>query len=151
MAIHVLPKKDAYGNIENINSPFASKAVSGGKLFRRKHGVRKECSQGETSITFAVPYNIALIDEVEVINCTATDTVNLLVRDNELGSFSGVPNAVLNQFGFDVNLSDIYYTDTSNYDAKLYQSMIIEVTYKNNEQNTKSIGVNFVLHEVVPS
>jgi len=130
---------------------FASKAVEGGNLFRRKHGVRKTIAGNTTdTIIFEVPYPVAKIDEVEVINCSAADTIDLKVLDSTTGAYTTIPNYVLNQFGFDVNVSDIYYTDTSNYDAELNLGMQIEVTYKNNESDPKSIGVNFVLHEVKP-
>lgn len=130
-------------------NPFSSKIVDGGKLYRRKHGVRGDILGNSTqSIKFTVPYNIAKIDEVEIINCAAVDTVDLKILDSATGTYTTIPNYMLNQFGFNVNLSDIYYTDTSNYDAELNLGMQIEITYTNNETDTKSIGVNFVLHEV---
>lgn len=131
--------------------PFADKHLAdGSSLFRRKHGVRIDVpGNSVVPIQLTVPYAKCKIDEVEIVNCTAVDTCDFLVRDNSAGTFSSTPNSVLNHFGFDVNLSDIYYTDVSNYDATLYKTMIVEVTYANNEATTKSIGVNFVLHEVV--
>jgi hypothetical protein len=131
--------------------PFAQKVLKDGKkLFRRKHGKRQIIPKNSIGIiTFEVPYVHCKIDEVEIINCCGNDNVDLKVLDNAAGTFSGVPNYVLNQFGFNVCLSDLYYTDSSNYDADLYQSMIIEVTYYNNFEEDKNIGINFVLHEVV--
>lgn len=131
--------------------PFAQKKLANGKkLKRRKHGVRKTISANSTdTITLVVPYSHCKIDEVEIVNCSGNDDVDLKVRDNAVGTFSTFPNAVLDQFGFDVCLSDLYYTDASNYDADLYQSMVIEVTFKNNDNEDKNIGVNFVLHEVI--
>lgn len=136
--------------IKNIQNPFADKILPNGKkLYRRKHGKRQSIpGNGSGKIQFVVPYAVAKIDEVEIVNCSATDTCHLKVLDNDAGTFSTVPNYLLNQFGFDVNLSDIYYTDTSNYDAELYQSMVVEIEYFNNEAEAKDIGVNFVLHEV---
>lgn len=132
-----------------LSTPFASKIVAGGKLYRRKHGIRSTVSANSAkSIKFTVPYEIAKIDEVEIINCAGVDTVDLKILDSDTGTYTTVPNYLLNQFGFDVNLSDIYYTDASNYDAELNIGMQIEIIYKNNEPDTKSIGINFVLHEV---
>ena len=139
----------------NAQPAFADKILPDGRsLFRRKHGIRQEVparidvnTPSVTAIRFSVPYVAAKIDEVEIVNCTAQDTVDLKVLDSETGAYTTIPNYLLNQFGFDVNLSDIYYTDTSNYDAELNLGMQIEVTYKNYEADIKQIGVNFVLHE----
>lgn len=140
---------EVISNTGVLSTPFASKIVEGGKLYRRKHGIRKDIAGNSTdTLTLTVPYNVAKVDEVEIINCAGVDTVNLKVLDSATGTYTTIPNYVLNQFGFDVNLSDIYYTDASNYDAELNLGMQIEITYTNNEADTKSIGVNFVLHEV---
>lgn len=137
------------GNTINLQ-PFASKVLDcGKKLYRRKHGIRKEClANATTVIDFVVPYAECKIDEVEIVNCTGNDSVDLKIKDTVAGSYSGVPNYTLEQFGYSVCLSDLYYTDTSNYDATLYQGMIVEVTYNNNEADAKQIGINIVLHEV---
>jgi len=131
--------------------PFAQKKLSDGRrLFRRKHGVRHIVpANSEHSFTFEIPYVQCKIDEVEIINCSGNDNVDLKVRDNASGTYSSIPNVLLNQFGFNVCLSDLYYADTSNYDANLYQTMKMEVVYRNNDDEDKNIGVNFVLHEVV--
>lgn len=137
--------------------PFAKKQLPDGKkLKRRKHGKRMTCpGNAETKITMAVPYVHCKIDEVEITQCSGNDDLDLKVVDTEAGTYTqmftgtAVPNAVLDQFGFDIAMSDMYYSDSSNYDADLYQGMVIEVTYKNKESESKNIGVNFVLHEVI--
>jgi len=140
-------------SVEEIPQPyaFAKKTLADGKkLYRRKHGVRQNCpANSETSIQFVVPYAHCKIDEVEVINCSGNDNVDLKVLDDESGTYSTVPNYCLNQFGFNVSVSDLYYADSSNYDADLYQNMVLEVIFKNNDAEAKNIGINFVLHEVV--
>lgn len=134
----------------NLNEAFASKHLSDGRsLFRRKHGVRKTIGSGKTeSVILIVPYKVCKIDEVEVINCSAGDTCNLKVLDSIAGDYTGISSYLLNQFGFDVNLSDLYYTDTSNYDATLNIGMQVNVEITNNTEASIEYGVNFVLHEV---
>ena len=133
-----------------VQRPFASKVLPcGGKLYRRKHGIRDTVEANSTKITqYVVPYARCKIDEIEIVGCTGHDNIDLLVRDTAFGSYSGYPNATLEQFGFNVCLADLFYSDTSNYDANLYGGMIIEMHYKNNEEDIKSIGYNIVLHEV---
>lgn len=144
-----LPNSNKKINNPLQNNPFSSKTVEGGKLYRRKHGTRATIPGNSTqSIKFTVPYTVAKVDEVEIINCSGVDTVDLNILDSATGTYTTIPNYLLNQFGFDVNVSDIYFTDTSNYDAELNIGMQIEILYTNNEADSKSIGINFVLHEV---
>ena len=46
-------------------------------------------------------------------------------------------------------ISDLYYSDSSNYDADLFLGMQIEIIFHNNDAEEKNIGINYVLHEVV--
>lgn len=130
--------------------PFADKTLPDGRpLFRRKHGVSSSILANETkSIKFEVPYGTAKVDEVEIINCVAMDKIDLIVLDSTSGTYTTVPNYKLNQFGFDVCLSDGYYSDSSNYDAELRGGMQLEIVYKNSESTAKEVGVNITLHEV---
>lgn len=140
------------------SDPFAKKQLPDGRgLFRRKRGVRADCDVGETAIDMIIPYASCKIDGLELIGCGATDDVDLIVLDSASGAiqqFMGVPaesiipNLILNQFGFDVAVSDSYYSDSSSYDADLVSGMIVRVVYKNKGAGTKNVGVNFVLHEV---
>ena len=56
---------------------------------------------------------------------------------------------LLNQFGFDVCVSAGLYEDQSTYDADLGGTMEIGLTYKNNSDAEITVGVNYVLHELV--
>jgi len=129
---------------------FASKLLDDGKkLYRRKHGKTDTVPANDSkSIIFTVPYNHCKIDEVEVINSSALDKVDLKVLDSTEGDYTGDPNHLLNQFGFEVVIGDLYYTDSSNYDADLFLGMQIEIVYYNNSSEEQTIGLNFVLHEV---
>ena len=129
----------------------------GRKLYRRKHGISKLCpANSETNIDMLVPYASCKIDEVEIIGCESTDVVDFLVLDTEDGLIQqsmGVPADYvtpylpLNQFGFDVNIADMYYSDSSNYEADLIGGLTVRMVYKNRTAEDKTIGANFVLHE----
>ena len=97
----------------------------------------------------SVPYVTCKIDELEIINCGGNDNANFLVCDDDSGTYSGYAGAILNQFGFNVCVSDLFYADSSNYDAELHYGMVIKVEYINNDTESKNIGINAVLHEVV--
>lgn len=60
----------------------------------------------------------------------------------------GYPSYPLNQFGFNVFVSDFLYSDKSNYDADLIKDFQILIVYKNNGTERANIGINLVLHEV---
>lgn len=130
--------------------PFNNKYLPDGKkLYRRKHGKKETCpANGSVNIDMIIPYGHCKIDEVEVVGCSSGDTVDLTVLDSEEGSYSGQPNLMLNQFGFDVNLSEGYYSDSSNYEADLYVGMVMRVTFKNSSSEPVEVGANYVLHEV---
>jgi hypothetical protein len=133
-----------------ILQPFADKKLKNGlKLYRRKHGVYADIPAGETQdISLAVPYNLAKINEVEIVGCNIGDKASLKVLDTPAGTISTVPNYMLNQFGFDVCLPDGHFKDVSDYDADVIKDLKIVVSYTNNTAQTKKVGVNFVLHEL---
>lgn len=130
--------------------PFANKNIGSKKLYRRKHGVSETITANSTgSISFSVPYAHAKITKAELVNCTAGDTVDLKITDDTSGTYTTVPNHTLNQFGFSVCMPNGMYIDESQYDADLYQSMIVKIEYTNNTNEDKLIGVNITLHELV--
>ena len=153
--------KDEIASVKISEAPptlaFSTNVLHDGrKLFRRKHGITAVCAPGETIMDMLVPYASCKIDEVEIIGCESTDTVDFLVLDTEQGlaqQSMGVPAEyvtpflMLNQFGFDVNIADMYYSDSSNYEADLVGGMVVRMVYKNTTDQTKTIGANFVLHE----
>ena len=137
--------------------PFATKELKdGSKLFRRKHGVKETIPANDSKeIVFTVPYSKAKINKLEVIDANALDRVDLLVKspvDAQVAAAYGMPaNYILNQFGFDVVVSDLLYSDKSDYDADVYQGMQIIVNYKNDSASAKEVGFNLIYHEVVSS
>ena len=133
-----------------VLSPFAAKKLPDErKLYRRKRGTRNTIpANSSASITFTVPYAMCKIDQLEITNTDTLDQADFNVRDTATGTYSGYPNVVIEQFGFDVEMPMDFYVDRSNYDANLYGGMVLEVVYKNSTSNDKIIGINFNLHEI---
>jgi hypothetical protein len=142
---------------KDYSPAFNSKSLPNGqKLFKRVHGAGSvSIPAGQTGIIdFSVPYTHAKISGAEVFGGNHLDTIDLFILDTDTNTYSGAPieypNYLLNQFAFDVNLSPSgQYLSNSNYDADLYQSMVISCAIKNNGTETKIISINFILHEVV--
>jgi hypothetical protein len=140
--------------------PFASKKiiVNGVEksLFKRVHGVSASIGSSTTvDIDFTVPYPVAKFTGAEIFNTDNGDTLDFTVHDDASNTYSGAPtsspgypNYLLNQFGFDVCMPSDRYKNTSNYDADLYQNMIVRCSYTNNTGSTKTVCMNVWLHEV---
>lgn len=150
MGIHVIPDRDANGNVVSHTEAFASKAVATGKLYRRKHGFKSaSIPAGESGVVIlVVPYAMVKINEVEFVNAKEGDTVDFKVLDTTTGALTGVPNFMLNQFGFGAELPNGFYKDRSDYDADLGYGMQVEITYHNNSTDAHIIRGNITYHEV---
>jgi hypothetical protein len=126
---------------------FSSKVLPNGKkLYVRNHGVQQTVTAGSNTINFTIPYAWAKMTEAEIINGEALDYIDFKVYDTAQGTYSGVPNYMLNQFGFSVNVSPNFYQRVSNYDADCYQGMIFRLIY--NSVSAKTVGINLILNEV---
>lgn len=138
----------ALGNKGNgsVISPFAQKTFNGKGLFKRIHGLQLVSVIGMNTFEFVVPYNQCKITGVEIIGASSCDVADLEVYDTTTGTFSGVPNYMLNQFGFTVNVSKDYYEQRSEFDSDLYLGMKIEVHVA--AQAVGVIGINLILNEV---
>jgi hypothetical protein len=122
------------------------------KLFRRAHGIEQQIvANGNTVIEFTIPYNWVKITTMEVVGLPERMKADLTIHDSVTGAYSqtGISKFQLNQFGYNVNITEGYYRDHSEYDADLYIGMIVRVTIKNHTSLTPTIGVNLTLHEVV--
>lgn len=131
-------------------SPFAAKVLPNGKrIFTRIHGISGAVQNSPDTIDFTVPYTSCKITGIEITNGKIGDTANFKVVDTAQGSYSGVPNYVLNQFGFDVNISEKEYKYKSDYDADLYGGMKLRIEYDPvDEILPRTIYINFILHEI---
>lgn len=130
-----------------VSDVFSSKTIGLKKLFRRKHGYTIQIVGGVGVLRVACPYDVAKINEIEIVNCEIGDEIDLSVLDKAVGPVTGVPNLNLNQFGFAVKLPSDIYRDVSNYDADIIKNFQIELTFRSTTQ-TKNVGVNIVFHEV---
>jgi hypothetical protein len=116
------------------------------KLFARNTGFQSPVSVGTNTITYTATIPWAKITGVEVINCEALDTVNFKVMDSTTGSYSTIPNYMLNQFGFTVNLPKDFYQRVSQFDADLYIGMVLRIEYTS--VSAKTVGFNLIMNEV---
>ena len=130
-----------------IQNPFKNKKLtSGEKLFTRETGYKQTLTVGANNIIFTIPYVHCKITGIEIINCDPLDDVSFYVLDSINGDYTGVPNYVLNQYGFTVYLPDMYWKKVSAYDADLYLGMQLKAVY--NSINGKDVAINYDLHEV---
>ena len=141
-----IPDKDSDGQYKIKLESFTSKTTLHNgvtkKLFKRIHGVKHSsvASGQETNLDFTIPYALCKLEAVEIINCEIGDTVTfeVLLASN---------NAVLNTFGFSVNLTNEYYIQRSQYDADVTSALKLRLKYTNNNA-TKDVRLNFILNEL---
>lgn len=144
-------KNDIVPIVTNTNYPFASKVLSNGKkLYMRVHGIEATVSGSSDNIDFTIPYPSCKITSIEILNGELGDKVNFKILDTNTGTISGVPNYMLNQFGFDVRIGPDLYKHESGYDADLIQGLILRLEYDaiTSDLLPKTVYINFILHEV---
>lgn len=141
----VTPKK-----VESTNQPFAAKVLPNGKkIYRRVHGISATLDSATTTIDYIVPYTECKILGLEILNGKIGDTANFKVLDTAAGTLTGVPNYLLNQFGFDVNIRPESANYPSKYDADLFVGLVLRVVYASVvEDPERTIYINFDLHEI---
>lgn len=146
----ILNPVDYNGNLIQYLSPFASKSLKDGKLFRRLHGVTANlAASGDTTVEYSVPYSRCKITGIQIVWAPEGVTVDLEVLDTPSGAISSVPNLKLNQFGFNAPISEGFHKDVSSYDADLIKDMKIRLTFHNSSQTSKLIGIGLILHEII--
>jgi hypothetical protein len=134
----------------NSQPPFGSKSILVNgvtkKLFARFTGQQYTVAIGVNTLTYTATYAWAKLLGVEVVNCEALDTTDFKVYDTAQGTYSGTPNALLNQFSYALNLPKDYYQRMAQFDADIYAGMVIQITYTS--ISAKTIGLNLFLNEV---
>jgi len=143
-----LPSKDKDGQFKLKTEAFAAKTViMGGEelsLYKRIRGNKYEgvaAGGVVTNLDFIVPYPVAKIEAIEIINGALGDclTFEVLLAANDM---------VLNTFGEDVFLDKSgYYEQRSQYDADVTDALKFRIKYTNNDVE-KDIYINYVLNEV---
>lgn len=119
------------------------------RLFARFTGFQSSVSLGANTITYTATYPWAKMIGIEVVNCDQLDTADLKIYDTAGGTYSGVPNALLNQFSYSLNLPADYYLKMAQFDADLYAGMVIKITYNSVAVLPKTVGINLLLNEVM--
>jgi len=116
------------------------------KFYARNTGKQFDVVEGSNELTYTATFPWVKMLGIECINAEALDTAELRVYDSPAGTYSGVPNALLNQFGYTLNMAAGFYGRSSPFDADLYAGMVIKITYVS--QSLKKVGVNFLMNEV---
>lgn len=132
--------------IVNINSPFASKVYGAKKLYKRVHGGNQACSNGSNDILYTITYPWVKVTGVEIVGGEIGDTVSFYILDKAVSPIYGVANAVLNQFGYDVNVAKDFYPYKSEFDADAYENLQLKMSYTSISE--KTIRFNFIMNEV---
>lgn len=125
---------------------FTAKTVGALKLYTRATGKVHPVVVGANNLLFSIPFANMKFNGLEIINAKAGETVNLKVLDTITGTVTTVPNYVLNQFGFDLNLPEGFFRWLSSYDADLFQGLQILLEYTAIEE--RDLRVNYVIHEL---
>jgi len=132
------------------NPAFASKNITTNgvtkNLFKRVVGIKASLNAGDNTILYTCTFAWAKLLAMEVVGGEGLDTVSLYILDTANGTFSGVPNFQLNQFGFAANVAKDFYQSKSEFDADIYSGLQIKVIY--NSISAKPVGINFVMNEV---
>jgi hypothetical protein len=134
----------------NLQLPFASKQLpTGEKLKRKTYGLTFTLpASGSITVPFTIPLAWAKMNEVEVLWAPEGVKAVMNVKDNAAGTYSAIPNALLDSFGYDVNIAKDYWKGKSEYDADVYAGMILEFVIENTSSTSKTVGINIVLHQV---
>lgn len=152
--MQVIPNRDKDGQYKTKIEAFSAKTVilNGVEksLFKRIHGKSFNAVSGQlTTYDFVMPYANAKFEALEIINGDIGDYVNFKVLDTASGSISGVPNYMLNQFGFEVMMDKSgYYEQRSQYDADVIAGMQMRLEYFNAGNANKTIYINYIMNEV---
>lgn len=139
----VIPVRDANGKIIQKNDAFASKSSYN---FRGTGIVCVAAASVITNCDFTISYAHVKFNGIQIEGGALGDKANLKVIDTAAGTYSGVANATLNQFGINWNLSP-YTREKLPYASDLYSGMIIRVEYVNSEATVKNIYINYYIHE----
>ena len=114
-------------------SAFTSNTTNDGKrLYKREQGVQHDVVNGENIIIYTIPYEWAKITGLSIVNGEALDTIDVFVLDSTTGTYTTYPNHQLNQFGFNVNMTEGFYSCYSSFESDLYLNMQIKIVYRSN-------------------
>lgn len=134
----------------NSTPAFAAKTITINgvtkSLFKRIVGIRQTLNAGDNTIMYTQTFPWVKFMALEIIGGETGDYVSLYVLDTATGTFSGYPNAPLNQFGFTANVAKDFYQHKSEFDADVYAGIQLKLVY--HSISVKPLGINFVMNEV---
>jgi hypothetical protein len=136
-------------SVQTIPSFGAKTALINGvtkKFFARNTGAQYDLVSGANDLSFTIGYPWVKMTGVECFGAETLDTCELRVYDSPAGTYSGVSGALLNQFGYTLNLGKDFYQRSAPYDADLYYGMVLKLNYVS--KSDKRVGVNFLMTEV---
>ena len=140
-----IPDRDSTGVEVKTSSTFASKE----NHFFRGHGsVFTAAANTTTNMEYALMHAKAKFNGAEIIGTNVGDKVNFKILDTATGTYSTIPNHLLNQFGFNWNMKNDSHKEILPYVSNLYMGMRILIEYTN-AGAAKTIGVNYYLHEEI--
>lgn len=117
------------------------------KLFARNTGKLFAVSSGVvTDLSYTATFPHVKMIGLECIGGEIGDYAELRVYDTPAGTYSGVPNLLLNQFGYELNVAKDYYVRTSTFDSDVYAGMVLKISYYS--ISNKTVGINYLMNEV---
>jgi hypothetical protein len=145
--INNLPQKVAVEALPTYVAKTLSTASATKKLYKRLTGVQYDVVEGDNIFYFVIGYNWCKITGLEMVNSDMLEFCNFSITDSTTGAYSGVPNKVLSQFAYNVNLTDGSYKYLSEYDSDIYLGMQLKLEI--HASRAKKIGINVFLDEVL--
>ena len=143
-----IPEKDDNGNFVYHRPTFSDKTLPDGKkLYKRLMGSQHVLAAGVNTFiahVIAVPH-VKMVG-LKIIGGELLDYTDIKILDDVSGTYTTVPNYLLNQYGFSCNIAKDFHEEHCPYDADLYVGMQIQFTYYS--QSAKTIGINLDLNEV---
>lgn len=127
--------------------PFAAQ-TNGQQLYPYNVGMQFSVSNGANTLTYTATKAHVRVRGIEVVNGESLEYCDVLVKDNAIGTFSGVPNATLAQIAFTINVGKDFYAAISRFSNDLYQTMVVQFNYTSNTILPKTIGINLLMDEV---
>lgn len=134
--------------------PFGSKTISingiNKNLFARFTGLQFYVNSGPNTLEYTATFPWVKMLGIETVGGVAGDTADLKVYDTAAGTYSGVPDLLLNQFAYSINVAPNFYNRMAQFDADLYQGMIVRITYNvaAAEVSGRYLGINLTMNEV---
>lgn len=117
-------------------------------LLPRNTGFQSNVNNGSNTITYVATYQWVKFIGLEIINAAAGEYASMLILDSTTGTYTGVNNQPLAQFGYTLNMGSGFYGRQAPFDADLFVGMQLKMTFVSNTVLAKTIGINLIMNEV---